>query len=152
MQRYKSIFNHRYKEAPRKRRRFHSRRRAMNYLPQLAMLAAGALLLLLAYGCAKEGPAGPIGYPGATGPKGEQGEKADIPPYTAVNVIDPCGDAPNLIDEILLVLANGQVLVSFSDHKNGNNTRLALLPPGTYVTTDGSNCAFTVTSDGQITY
>lgn len=91
-----------------------------------------------------QGPAGPQGNPGTPGDDGVDGQDA------VLEVIDPCGDAPSVVDEILLRLADGSVLCSFSANANGQNTRLAILPPGSYVTTDGSNCHFTVTAQGTI--
>jgi hypothetical protein len=133
-----------------------------SYFLQLLIVFFVGLLILSLYGCGKkQGGQGPIGYPGAAGPKGEQGEAgapgadgadATLPAYVPVGVVDPCGDAPGIVDEVLIVLANGQVLVSFSDHFNGNNTRLALLPAGSYVTTDGSACSFSLSASGTITY
>ena len=64
-----------------------------------------------------------------------------------LEVIDPCGDAPNVIDEVIFkVIHMGEVkhFASFSDNKSGLNTRFALLGAGTYQTTDGSNCVFTI--------
>ena len=81
------------------------------------------------------------GSPGADGTHGQD---------AVLEVIDPCGDASGVVDEILLRLSDGSVLCSFSANASGQNTRLAILPPGNYVTTDGSACAFTVTQDGQI--
>jgi hypothetical protein len=72
--------------------------------------------------------------------------------YAVVAIEDPCGDAPGIYDEVLLKLASGQVLASFSDNSSGKNTRFALLPPGSYVTTDGSSCHFTLNVDGSLSY
>lgn len=110
------------------------------------------------------GPKGDVGDKGDKGDKGDQGEQG-IPgqdgedgddaaptPYTPVALVNPCGDAPGVYDEILIKLANGQLVASFSANANGNNTRFAVLTPGTYVTTDGDSCVFTVDSNGDITY
>lgn len=76
---------------------------------------------------------------------------AQLQGYTnIVSIKDVCGDAPGKIDEVMLVLSNGKILSSFSDNSNGQNTRFALLSPGNFVTTDGSNCKFTVNNAGQI--
>jgi hypothetical protein len=72
-------------------------------------------------------------------------------PYTIVELINPCGDAPNVYDELLLRLANGMILASFSNSTSGAYTRFSLLPAGNYMTTDGDNCLFSVTSTGAIT-
>lgn len=120
-------------------------------LANLIVIAAALLFLVILFtGCGADGAAGQQGPAGPQGPTGPQGEDAELPPYAVTSIVDPCGDAPGVIDEVLLKLANGQVLVSFSANANGNNTRLAILPPGNYVTTDGSNCAFTLTSTGQV--
>jgi hypothetical protein len=87
---------------------------------------------------------------GTDGVDGQDGADAPPSPYTVSEVLDPCGDAPNIIDEVLLKMANGQVLVLFADNSNGKNPRLSVLPPGTYVTSDGSNCMFTLTSEGTL--
>lgn len=70
--------------------------------------------------------------------------------FSSVTVLDPCGDAPNIVDEVILRLADGTVLASFSTNASGLNTRFAFLSPGTYQTTDGSNCVFTLNSQGQL--
>lgn len=71
-------------------------------------------------------------------------------PFSNVEVMDPCGDTPGKVDEVLLRLSDGTVLVSFSDNAAGNNTRFALIAPGTYSTTDGTGCTFTLGSDGRL--
>ncbi len=91
-----------------------------------------------------QGPQGEKGDQGETGPQGVPGEAA------VLEVIDPCGDAPGLYDEVILRLANGQLLSSFSDNASGKNTRFSILTAGTYKTTDGSNCIFTVTAEGDV--
>lgn len=122
------------------------------------------------------GAQGPAGQTGATGPQGEQGEAgangaqgtqglqgevgatgpqgtagADSPPtpYTVVNVIQPCGAASSPYKEVLLLLENGDLLASFSETASGQNTRFAFLPDGSYVDTDASGCAFTVSTVGS---
>lgn len=89
---------------------------------------------------------GAQGSPGESivGPQGPEGQAA------VVEVIDPCLDAPGIYDEVILRLANGQLLASFSQNASGLNTRFAILTPGSYQTTDGSNCSFTVTAEGDI--
>lgn len=114
----------------------------------------GILCLISLAACGrKPGPVGPAGIQGERGEAGADGANgldASLPPYAVVSIEDPCGDAPGIIDEVLLKLANGQFLVSFSENVSGKNTRFAILPPATYVTTDGSGCTFTITSDGQV--
>lgn len=163
MQKYKKLFSKRYSymspyHFPHRPRRFASKR-TRSLLPQLAMLLVAAALIVGLFGCGKQpGPQGPIGYPGAQGPKGEQGAtgaKGDtptLPDHYITSIVDPCGDAPGVIDEVLLILSDGQVLVSLSDQSNGKNTRLSILSSGAYVTTDGSSCNFVLHSDGSVTY
>lgn len=62
----------------------------------------------------------------------------------ALTVVDPCGDSPAVHDEVLLKLGDGTLLASFSDNASGLNTHFALLTDGSYVTTDGSACYFSV--------
>jgi hypothetical protein len=92
------------------------------------------------------------GATGPTGPTGADGAPAPVQPYSVTAVLDPCGDAPGRIDEVLLQLASGALLASFSDDVGGTNTRFALLGPGSYSTTDGSLCAFTVSPTGVVTW
>lgn len=67
-----------------------------------------------------------------------------------VSIIDPCGDAVNVHDEVLLKLSDGKILASFSDTTAGKNTRFSVLTQGSYVTTDGSNCSFSVDASGNV--
>lgn len=92
------------------------------------------------------GNAGARGERGNDGAQGPQGQQA------VLEIIDPCGDAANIYDEVLLRLGDGTLLASFSDNSNGKNTRFSVLPPGSYVTTDGSNCMFSVDNDLQVIY
>ncbi len=62
-------------------------------------------------------------------------------------IIDPCGDNTKVIDEVYFVTNKGQVLASFTDSKG---TRLSILQPGKYVTTDGSACQFEIDSKGNV--
>lgn len=101
------------------------------------------LVSLFVVGCGQ--PAVYISQPDPVAP-------VPTPSASIVDIVDPCGDSPGRVDEVLLILADGRVLVSFSDSANGANTRLALLPPGNYVTTDGSNCVFSVGTNGAISF
>jgi hypothetical protein len=109
------------------------------------------VLVLLALTACGQKP-GPAGIAGERGADGAPGKDAELPAYTVMSIVDPCEDATGVIDEVLLKLANGQVLVSFSDNSSGKNTRFSLLPPGTYKTTDGSDCVFSLSADGSINY
>lgn len=81
---------------------------------------------------------------------GQNGADAPISQFSPVDVIIPCGHTTTY-KEVLLRLSNGQVLASFSDNSGGVNTRLVLIPDGTYMTTDSTSCSFTLatTADGQ---
>lgn len=110
------------------------------------------IALLLFTACGKQGDVGPAGPAGERGAQGIPGINAIVSAYSIDSVIDPCGDAPGVIDEVLLKLHNGQLLVSFSDNTKGDNTRFAILSAGNYHTTDGSNCNFSVDSLGNVTF
>lgn len=83
---------------------------------------------------------------------GADGADASVTAYTIVDVINPCGDAPSVYDEVLLKLANGSFLASFSDNASGSNTRFSIIPAGSYVTTDSTSCHFTIHADGIVTW
>lgn len=89
---------------------------------------------------------------GLNGSNGQDGSNAPPTAFTPVSIIDPCGTRPSFYNEVFLKLNNGMILVSFSDNSNGNNTRFSLLTAGTYQTTDGDNCTFTINGAGAITY
>jgi hypothetical protein len=74
------------------------------------------------------------------------GASAPATAYSPVEAIQPCG-ATVAYKEVLLRLANGQVLGSFSDDTSGTMTRLAFLSDGTYMDTDGSSCVFSLSTD-----
>lgn len=88
------------------------------------------------------GTDGANGTNGVNGTNGQDGQDAPPTAFTPVEIIDPCGDTPTIYDEVLLRLADGSVLASFSDNANGQNTRFSLLKPGSFMTTDGSGCYF----------
>lgn len=67
--------------------------------------------------------------------------------YSVVQEITPCGASSSPWKEVLLQLAGGQLLGSFSDNASGLNTRLSNIPDGSYVDTDNSGCNFTVSSN-----
>lgn len=75
---------------------------------------------------------------------GEDGEDATPSPYDIVDIVRPCNGTGH--SEVLLVLQNGTVLVSMSGDATGTNTRLGVLTDGTYVTTDGNSCTFTLSN------
>lgn len=82
---------------------------------------------------------------------GTAGQNAPPTPFTPVALVNPCGDAPGIYDEIFVRLQNGTLIASFSDSASGNNTRFSILTAGTYQTTDGDHCVFTLDAAGNIT-
>lgn len=85
------------------------------------------------------------------GVDGQDGQDAPTNDFDVVELIDPCGEETNF-DEVLIRLANDQIIASFSENKNGKNTRFVVLNPGTYQTTDGTNCVFTVDSNLNVSW
>lgn len=59
-----------------------------------------------------------------------------------VGIIDPCGDDPNHLDEVLFEMASGQLVAYF--RASGNEQFLTVLANDNYVTTDYQRCAFSV--------
>lgn len=74
---------------------------------------------------------------------GQDGVSAPPTPYTVTSLYDPCGHQSSY-DEVLLRLANGQLLAHYA---SGALQYLTIVGPGNYVTTDGTHCYFTVDSD-----
>lgn len=97
-----------------------------------------------------DGVDGEDGQDGTNGVNGTNG--ADAPPtaLTPVEIVDPCGDAPGVYDEVFVRLQNGTLLASFSQNSSGLNTRFSVLVAGNYMTTDGDNCTFSVNGAGVI--
>lgn len=82
----------------------------------------------------------------------ENGDTGPTGANSVLEVIDPCGNTSNIYDEVILRLSTGQLLASFSDNSNGKNTRFVILTQGNYVTTDGSNCHFSVDANGNLNW
>ena len=82
---------------------------------------------------------------GKDGTDGQDGQDA-----VKLEPIDPCGDAKGLVDEVLFQYGKF-VFASYSDDVGGTNTRLSIVPDGTFMTTDGSRCVFTV-SKGVVSW
>lgn len=86
------------------------------------------------------------------------GTNAPSTPYTITQVVKPCPLVSGSFPEVLLVLQDRSILASATSNGSALTTRLALLTPGNYVTTDGRSCNFTVTSSsitwsgGSVTY
>lgn len=90
---------------------------------------------------------GPKGETGATGPTGEQG----TPGLNAVlESIELCPSLPGDYPEYLLRTTQGLFAVYFD--YNAKRAFLSKLIPGRYITTDGRNCAFTITPELQVRY
>lgn len=99
----------------------------------------------------EQGPAGQDGAQGAQGTQGtpgEQGPAAPTPEYQVTEIIDPCGDQSQF-DEVLLRMANRQLIAHYA---SGVTQFLTIVGPGSYVTTDGTNCYFTIDSDLNVTW
>lgn len=95
----------------------------------------------------QNGSNGTNGTNGAQGPQGLQGPAGLPSAFSVVDILNPCGTNGSF-DEVFLRLQNGIVLASFSDNSNGNNTRLSLLRTGSYGTTDGYSCSFSIVING----
>ena len=109
--------------------------------------ASGSVLVLNG----QNGEDGQDGEDGMDGQDGQDGADAPPTPYSVSEVIDPCGAESNF-DEVLLKLANGAVVASFSENANGLNTRFVIIGPGNYMTTDGTSCQFTVNQDLTVSW
>lgn len=64
---------------------------------------------------------------------------------TVSSIIDPCGDHPTKLDSILIVLSSGDILAYVE--KSGKRV-FTKLPPGSYQTTDGTGCNFSILNNG----
>lgn len=94
---------------------------------------------------------GAVGPAGPQGPQGDPGNPASVPQYSVKEVIDPCGDDAGAVDEVLLRLQNGSILVMYTQSFGGAFPRLAILAPGSYVTTDTTNCSFSINANFILT-
>ena len=98
------------------------------------------------------GEVGPQGVSGGVGPTGERGPAGDVGPKgdsgadAVVEVIDPCGKQ-GAYDEILLRLNNGTLIAHYAD---GAKQFVTIVTPGSYTTTDGTGCQFTVSASGEV--
>lgn len=80
----------------------------------------------------------------SNGAPGADGLNAAPSAYAIEELVDPCGDIPGILDQVLFRLANGVLISIVSDNPKGKNTRLSILEAGNYKTTDGSNCHYSV--------
>lgn len=92
---------------------------------------------------------GSDGRDGADGEDGEDGQDATSP-FLPISLVDPCGDKAGVYDEVFIRMQNGTLLASFSDNSNGQNTRFSVISVGSYKTTDGSNCFFSIDANGNL--
>jgi hypothetical protein len=76
------------------------------------------------------------------------GKAAATTPYTPVEEIFPCGGAAYNA-ETLLRLANGDVVGTVSAGPSGAYTALAVIDDGSYYTTDGASCNFSLSSSAD---
>lgn len=100
------------------------------------------------------GVAGQDGSDGQDGQNGSDGADAPPTPFTMVGMIDPCGKqgSNSAPDEVFILLANGQLIASFSANSNGNMTRFSSLIPNANSsfsggTTDQTGCGITISRD-----
>ena len=66
-----------------------------------------------------------------------------------VQLLAPCGLASSVWKEELILFSDGTLLGDFSDNLAGANTRLSLIPDGTYEDTDDSGCIFQIKTTGK---
>lgn len=89
------------------------------------------------------GPTGPAGRDGTDGRDGVDGTNGADAYF---EVIDPCGRQATH-DEILFRMSDGRLFAYF---ENGGKRYLTIITPGTYQTTDGTNCVFVVDANGEV--
>lgn len=87
------------------------------------------------------------GKDGNDGQNGTDGVDGVTSSYTVVDIIDPCGSEGSF-DEVILVMANGELMAHYS---HGNKQFLTILRDGSYETTDGTKCEFTI-NNGEINW
>jgi hypothetical protein len=64
---------------------------------------------------------------------------------------DICGQASSNFSEVIIKLADGRYLASFSDNVYGDNTRFTILVKNVnYSATDGSNCRFKIDNANNV--
>jgi len=91
---------------------------------------------------------GKDGTDGEDGVDGKDGEDAPVGTYTFTESIDPCG-SESQFDEVLFRTGAGELVAHYS---KGNKQFLTFIGPGSYKTTDGTNCLFTVNSDLEVSW
>lgn len=93
------------------------------------------------------GPQGQAGNDGQDGAQGAAGIAGPPGPASIMDVVDPCGDKPGVHDEVLFRLPSGDLAALYY---TGQYAFLAILSPGSYVTTDAQKCYFTVDGQGRL--
>jgi hypothetical protein len=96
---------------------------------------------------------GAVGSTGQTGQTGATGAQGVAGVVGTLQLIAPCTTASSAWKEELICMGNGSLLADFSATMAGDETRLSLIPDGSYEDTDASGCDFTVTtaSNGNTT-
>ena len=84
---------------------------------------------------------------GQDGVNGQDG-RGGITAYTVTSIVDSCGKQASY-DEVLLRMGNGDLMAHYSD---GSKQFITVIGPGTYLTTDGTSCMFTIHPDKTITW
>lgn len=69
-------------------------------------------------------------------------------PLAQVALLAPCGISSSNWKEQLILLNDGSLLGTFSENLSGQDTRLALIPDGSYIDTDESGCNFNINTSG----
>jgi len=92
------------------------------------------------------GAPGEEGAEGEQGPEGGQGVRGEQGESPIIEIIDPCGKESSY-DEVLFRLSDDLIYAVYSDKEK---VHLVELIPGTYTTTDSTNCKFTVTEDNDV--
>ncbi len=90
----------------------------------------------------------PSSYPVCNGATGATGAAAPVSPLSLVQLIAPCGLASSAWKEELMLFSDGTLLADYSTSASGSDTRLSLIPDGTYEDTDESGCVFTISTSG----
>jgi hypothetical protein len=88
-------------------------------------------------------------YNGTDG-KDAEDVKEPLTRYTITQMVDPCGKQSDY-DEILLRLEDGSYLALYYDFKK-KMSFLTVIGPGDYITTDNTNCAFSIEEDGRVVW
>lgn len=88
------------------------------------------------------------GQNGNDGINGEDGQDLEPGVYDVVEIISLCGPQSGF-SEVILRLANGDLLAHYSQ---GSKQFLTLLSPGSFVSTDGFACSFTVTEEMEVVW